>query len=293
MPTDAAGSTTPAPPAPRGPASTDLDAAADLQDVEVRVAGRRILGPLSLRVRFGERWVLLGPNGSGKTTLLGLIGGWRHPSSGRTKVLGVTFGQGDIRSLRTRIGHVSHTLAERFPPTSPVEEIVATGRGSTIATWPRAISAHERDRVSTLLEQVGCGLLRGQAFGACSQGERQRVLLARALFHPTALLLLDEPSAGLDLPGRERLIAAVDGIAGGADGPALIMATHHLDEVPASATHAALLRTGGLLDSGPIEQVLTSDALGRCFDLALAVERRGGRWTAWATGRSAPPLARP
>ncbi len=262
--------------------------AVDLRDVEVRVAGRRILGPLSLRVRSGERWVLLGPNGSGKTTLLGLVGGWRHPSQGRATVLGVRFGHGDIRALRTRVGHVSHTVAERFTPATPVEDVVATGRGSTIATWPRTLSEAERARVSALLGQVGCAHLAGQPFGACSQGERQRVLLARALFHPMALLLFDEPAAGLDLPGREGLIAAVDRIPGGAGGPAVLMATHHLDEVPASATHAALLRDGHLLATGALADVLTPEALRRCFGLTLSVERRGRRWTAWATDGSEP-----
>jgi iron complex transport system ATP-binding protein len=266
--------------------------AVDLREVEVRIGGRRVLGPVSLRVRRGERWILLGPNGSGKTTLLSVIGGWRHPSVGGATVVGVRFGRGDVRALRSGIGHVSHTLAERFPPAMPVEDVVATGRASTIATWPLEIAPEERHRVTALLEQVGCAHLRGQAFGACSQGERQRILVARALFHPADLLLLDEPSAGLDLPGREGLIAAVDAIRGGPDGPALVMATHHLDEVPVTATHAALLRAGALRAAGPIEGVLTPEALGDCFAMAIAVERRRGRWTAWAADGSAP-LARP
>ena len=276
-------------------------AAVDLRDVAVRIAGRRVLGPLSLRVAAGERWAILGPNGSGKTTLLALIGGWRHPSEGSAAVLGIRFGHGDVRALRRSIGHVSHMLAERFAPASPIEEVVLTGRASTVARWPRAVDRRERERATELLGQVGCAHLAQQAFGACSQGERQRVLLARALFHPTDLLLLDEPAAGLDLPGREGLIQAIDGIvstdgadtADGADAmaarlPAILMATHHLDEIPASVTHAALLRGGELIGAGPVAGVLTPEALGRCFGMTLVVERREGRWTAFATSGSRP-----
>jgi iron complex transport system ATP-binding protein len=255
--------------------------AVELQQVEVRIAGRRVLGPLDLRVAPGERWVLLGPNGSGKTTLLGLIGGWRHPSRGTAMVLGRRFGRTDLRELRARIAHVSHAVADALEPGLTTLDVVLTGRESTLATWPFAVTEAERATALDSLDRVGCAPLARQAFLRCSQGERQRVLLARALFGRRELVLLDEPAAGLDLPGREQLLRVIDLL--GAEGkPASIMATHHLDEVPRSATHAALLRQGTLLAAGPLEDVLTPSLLGGCFGLDLRVERRDGRWFAFA-----------
>ena len=157
--------------------------------------------------------------------------------------------------------------------------MVLTGRESTLATWPFAVSEGERAAALESLAGVGCAPLAGQAFLRCSQGERQRVLLARALFGRRELVLLDEPAAGLDLPGREQLLRVIDLLA--EDESASIMATHHLDEVPRSATHAALLRLGTLLSAGPLKDVLTPSLLGRCFGLDLRVERRAGRWFAF------------
>jgi iron complex transport system ATP-binding protein len=255
--------------------------AVELRDVDVRIAGRRILGPLDLRVEPGERWMLLGPNGSGKTTLLSVIGGWRHPSGGTATVLGRRFGRTDLRELRVRIGHVSHAVADALEPGLTSLEVVLTGRESTLATWPFEVSAEERSAAAAALDEVGCRALAGQAFLRCSQGERQRVLLARARFGRRELVLLDEPAAGLDLPGREALLRVIDGMAAGAAVTA-IMATHHLDEIPTSATHAALLRHGTLLMSGPLEEVLVPERLEQCFGLRLHVERRAGRWFAFA-----------
>ena len=257
--------------------------AVDLQDVEVRIAGRRILGPLDLRVEHGERWMLLGPNGSGKTTLLSVIGGWRHPSDGTATVLGRRFGRTDLRALRVAIGHVSHAVADALEPGLTTLEVVLTGRESTLATWPFEVTASERAAATAALEDVGCSGLAGQAFLRCSQGERQRVLLARARFGRRELVLLDEPAAGLDLPGREALLGVLDDMAAGGTLTA-IMATHHLDEIPTTATHAALLRQGTLLAAGLVEDVLTPGGLENCFGLALRVERRSGRWFAFAPG---------
>jgi iron complex transport system ATP-binding protein len=255
--------------------------AIELRGVEVRIAGRRILGSVDLSVGDGERWMLLGPNGSGKTTLLSVAGAWRHPSSGTATVLGRRLGRTDLRMLRAHIGHVSHAVADALEPGLTTLEVVLTGRESTLATWPFEVTAEERAAAAAALEDVGCAVLAKQAFLRCSQGERQRVLLARARFGHRELVLLDEPAAGLDLPGREGLLRVIDDM--GADGAVTaVMATHHLDEVPASATHAALLRGGALLAAGAIEDVLTPDRLEECFGLRLHVERRGGRWFGFA-----------
>ena len=251
-----------------------------LEDVIVRGEGRRLLGPIDLRVHAGERWVLLGPNGSGKTTLLTVAGARRQPSEGTAEVLGVTFGRGDVRTLHPRIGHCGHTLTEMLRPNLTVLDVVLTGRRSTLVTWFDPVDDEDRKRAHERLVDVGVDGLAGQPFLRCSQGERQRVLLARALFGRRELLILDEPSAGLDFPAREQLIAALEAAAASEHSPVMLLATHHLEEVPPSTTHAALLRSGRLLAAGPVDQVLIPEPLRECFGIAVEVGRRDGRW--WA-----------
>jgi iron complex transport system ATP-binding protein len=250
-----------------------------LSEATVRTrSGATLLGPLDLRVGPGERWALLGPNGAGKTTLLSLAGGRRAPSDGTATVLGGGFGRTDMRALRRRIGHAGHRLAESLRPALTATEVVLTGRDSVLESWLLDVGDRDRHEARTRLEQVGCQGLADHALGTLSQGERQRVLLARALFGHPELLLLDEPAAGLDLPGRESLVAALETI----DGPTLLIATHHLEELPATTTHAALLRAGRLVDSGPVDRVLATEPLSACFGMPIAVSRRNGRWSATA-----------
>ncbi len=263
--------------------------AVEMEGAQVRIEGRTVLGPIDLEVRRGERWVLLGPNGGGKTTLLSLAGARRQPSSGRVAVLGVTLGTADVRAVHPRISHTSHVLAERMPPDLSVRTVVLTGKRATLSPWFQEFDEADERRAATLLEQVGCGHLAARRFVTASQGERQRVLLARALFSDPELLILDEPASGLDLPAREALIEALEVVAGSPSGPTTIVATHHLEEIPPSTTHAALLRDGSLVARGEIEGVLTARSLEDCFGIALEVGRRGARW--WAT--AGPPPARP
>jgi iron complex transport system ATP-binding protein len=253
-----------------------------LRRAEVRVRGRRILGPIDLVVRAGERWVLLGPNGSGKTTLLSLAGARRQASSGTVRVLGGTLGRVDVASLHRRIGHCSHTLAEMLPASMRVLDVVLTGTRSTLATWFQPITEDDRRRARARLAEVGCAELADRSLSTCSQGERQRVLLARALFGRPELLILDEPSAGLDFPARESLIAALEATAAAPDAPAMLLATHHLEEVPPSTTHAALLRSARLVGAGEVADVLVPGLLRECFGVDVEVGRRNGRW--WAAG---------
>ncbi len=182
-----------------------------LEQVEVCVArAGQILGPVSWNVGAGERWAVLGPNGGGKTTLLSVAGAWRQPTAGRAVILGSELGHVDVRRLRLRIGHVGHTVTEKLRPQLLVRDVVLTGRSSTLETWFQGFSADERREAEASLEQVGCGALADRALGTCSQGERARVLLARASYARHELLLLDEPAAGLDLPGREQLVMAME-----------------------------------------------------------------------------------
>jgi iron complex transport system ATP-binding protein len=256
------------------------DPVVELHDVVVRIGGAPVLGPVSLTIESGQRWALLGPNGGGKTTLLTIIGARRQPSSGSARVMGLTFGRGDIRTLHPEIGHTSHALAELFPPHLRVIDVVLTGKRAALSPWFQDYDAPDRERADERLTDVGCEHLRDRVFETCSQGERQRVLLARAMFGEPRMLVLDEPSAGLDLPAREALIAAVERSVSRDERLAVVIATHHLEEIPPSTTHAALLREGILIASGRVGEVLTTDELRRCFDLDVEVHRRHGRWQA-------------
>ena len=159
-----------------------MTAAVAMTAVEVRIAGRRILGPLDLSIGVGEQWVLLGPNGSGKTTALSLMGAWRQPSRGVVEVLGRRLGRTDVRALRRRIGHVSHRVAERLPGERSVLETVCTGRDATLVTWWQTFDEGDLAEARALLASVGCGELAERSLASCSSGERQRVLIARAMF---------------------------------------------------------------------------------------------------------------
>lgn len=271
-----------------GDRAPDRGAAVEMRGATVRIGGRTVLGPIDLTVGAGERWVLLGPNGGGKTTLLALAGGRRQPSSGRVAVLGRSLGATDVRTLHRRISHTSHVLAELMPGGLDVRAVVLTGKRSSLAPWFQTYDDADGLRAATLLEHVGCAHLAARRFATCSQGERQRVLLARALFAEPELLILDEPASGLDLPARETLIAAIEARVAGSAARTVLLATHHLEEVPPSTTHAALLRDGRAVALGPIEDVLRPEHLRACFGIPLDVGRRGDRWWATASDGSGP-----
>jgi iron complex transport system ATP-binding protein len=251
-----------------------------LQAAELRTrVGVVMVGPVDLAVGAGERWALLGPNGSGKTSLLLLAGARRQPTRGAVTVLGERLGSSDVRVLRRRIGHTSHRLADSVRGAMTVREVVLAGSRGALESWLTEFSAEEAERADQLLERVGCAHLAGRAISSCSQGERARVMLARALVGAPELLLLDEPCAGLDLPSRESLVQALDD----PELPTLVLATHHLEELPASTTHAALLREGRLLAAGPVGEVLRDEALTACFGMPLEISRHGGRYSARTT----------
>jgi iron complex transport system ATP-binding protein len=252
--------------------------AVSMKAAEVRIGGRAILGPLDLSIGGSEHWVLLGPNGSGKTTALTLMGAWRQPSRGAVAVLGERLGRVDVRGLRRRIGHVSHRVAEQLRGELSVLETVLTGRDATLVTWWQRFSDEDVSRATALLHTVGCAALADRTLATCSLGERQRVLIARALFGEHELLLFDEPAAGLDLPARELLLSAM----ATAREPTTVLATHHLEEIPSIATHAALLRDGRLTAAGPIVEVLAGGPMTECFGMPIVVEHDDGRWRARA-----------
>jgi len=249
---------------------------------------KTILDGIDWRVRSGERWVVLGPNGSGKTSLCQIVSFYLHPSSGSVAVLGDELGRVDVRALRRRIGITSAALLTMMQPRLTAEQIVVAGKHAALAHWWHTYDASDWTQARRCLGRTGCLDHAEQRFGTLSSGERQRVLLARALMTAPELLVLDEPTAGLDLPGREQLIQTLAGLAQDRAAPPLIMVTHHVDEIPPGFTHAMLLASGRIATAGPIAEVLTRDRLSACFGLALDVEHRHGRWRAWATEITKP-----
>ncbi|WP_327358303.1 ABC transporter ATP-binding protein [Streptomyces sp. NBC_01304] len=259
------------------------NAVAHADRVSVIRTGRPILQEVSLTVRPGEHWALLGANGAGKSTLLGLLGALAHPTHGTVRVLGHELGRVDMRQLRSYVGHVD----PRHPLRSPlrVRDVVLTGATNTVEPVPRwHPTAEQTARAGHLITLLGLGERREARWPTLSQGERGRALIARALMPRPRLLLLDEPATGLDVPGREQLVDRMDLLQHAYPQLSSVLVTHHLEELPPGTTHALLLRDGRALAAGPVETVLTDDQLGKCFDHPIRVARSEGRWSV-RTGR--------
>jgi iron complex transport system ATP-binding protein len=242
-------------------------------------AGPQVLFDISLIVEPGQHWALLGPNGAGKSTLLSLAAAQRFPSRGTVDVLGRRLGRTDVRELRKSIGVVDVRL--RMPAELSVAEYVATGATQTVQSLGSP-SAEVRNRVTTLLEQFGLGPVADRSISVCSQGERARARLARALAGAPQLLLLDEPAAGLDLPGRADLLTAIETAAAARPALASVVVAHHLEELPATTTHVVLLRDGGIGAQGDVALLGDSAALSECFGRRVEAFAHAGRWFAIA-----------
>jgi iron complex transport system ATP-binding protein len=254
----------------------------ELADVTLVRSGARLLDGVTWSVRDGERWVILGPNGAGKTTLLTIAAAQTHPTAGYAAVLGEILGTVDVFELRPRIGLTSAALADRIPRGERVRDVVVTASYAVVGRWREAYDAAVLDRARTLLARLGVDALGDRTFGTLSEGERKRVQIARALMTDPELLLLDEPAAGLDLGGRETLVATLAGLAADPLAPATVLVTHHPEEIPAGFTHALLLRAGTVVAAGPLAETLTDERLSECFGLALRVTREDGRYAARA-----------
>ena len=244
--------------------------------------GVEILRGVDWRIDPGQHWVVLGPNGSGKTTLIRIASMWLHPSAGSVHVLGNELGRTDVRTLRGRIGFASAAMADMLRPAILVRDAVMTARNAALEPWWHTYDDADRRAAGDALARVGAAHLAERPFGALSSGERQRVLLARALSVDPGLILLDEPTAALDLAGREQLLATLSDLANDPTVAPIALVTHHVEEIPDGFTHVLLLRDGQTLAQGDIETTLSSDRLSSCFGIDLDLERRRGRWTAWA-----------
>lgn len=258
-------------------------AALSLRDVTLVREGRAILDTVTWTVGASERWVVLGRNGCGKSTLMKIASLYLHPSSGEVDVLGETLGRTDVRSLRKRIGVASSGMADQLRSDLISADVVMTAKNAALETWWHTYDDADRQRARDCLERMEIGRLADRSFATLSSGEKQRVLLARTLMPEPGLLILDEPTAGLDLAGREDLVRTLGVLAVGVDTPATVLVTHHVEEIPEGFTHVLMLREGRVLSAGTLDDVLTEANLSECFEMPLGLERRHGRWWAWGT----------
>ena len=259
---------------------SDPDLLIDFRDVAVVRGGKTLVGPLSWQGGLDERWVIIGPNGAGKTTLIRLAGAEIHPTSGTAFVLNEKLGRVEIRELSTRIGVSSPSLVDRVPPEEIVSDVVISAGYAVLGRWRESYDAMDRAQAVESLESMGAEHLADRRFGTLSEGERKRVVISRALMTDPELLLLDEPAAGLDLGGREELVDRLARLAADPDAPAIVLITHHVEEIPEGFTHAMILSEGGVVAQGLLEEVLTSENLTAAFRQQIVLDKVDGRYFA-------------
>ncbi len=246
----------------------------------MRRSGRWILDGVDWEVRPSERWVVVGPNGAGKTTLASIAATYLWPTSGSVEVLGERIGAVDARDLRRRIGYVSASLGGLVDDQLTALDLVVAARDAALAPWWGSFGDGDRETAQACLERMGVGTLAGRTVGTLSSGERQRVLIARTLMTAPALLILDEPAAGLDLGARETLVERLASLAAEPSPAGIVLVTHHLEEIPPRFDRALVLADGRALAAGPIERTLTGTTLSSAYGTPLRVEATGGRYSA-------------
>ena len=252
----------------------------DVRGLQVRRAGRTILGPLDWAVAEGERWVVLGANGSGKTTLLSAVGLTLWPTAGTVDVLGHRYGKIDSRELRRRIGSAGSAIEQELRDRLTPVELVMSAINAATEPWWHEYSDADRERARDVLAGLGMAAAADQPFGTLSAGERRRVSIARALVPDPDLLLLDEPAASLDLAARETLLADLTRLAAASRPAAIVLVSHHVEEIPRGFDRAMVLRAGRVVAAGDVADVVRSDVLSDAFAMPLVVDRRDGRMTA-------------
>ncbi|OBK61273.1 iron ABC transporter ATP-binding protein [Mycobacterium colombiense] len=263
-----------------GSESADPDLLLDFRQVSLRRGGNVLVGPVDWAVELDERWVIVGPNGAGKTSLLRIAAASEHPSSGVAFVLGERLGRVDVTELRSRIGLSSSVLAQRIPSDEVVRDLVVSAGYAVLGRWRERYEDVDYQRAIDMLESLGAEHLADRTYGTLSEGERKRVLIARALMTDPELLLLDEPAAGLDLGGREELVARLADLAADPDAPALVLVTHHVEEIPPGFSHCMLLSEAEVVAAGLLTDVLTAENLSTAFGQAIALDVVDGRYFA-------------
>ncbi len=263
--------------------TADGDEVIALEGVAVIRDGRDLLRDVDWRVHRHERWVVLGPNGAGKTTMLQVASTYLGPTRGTVRLLGHIYGKVDVRDLRERVGYAGAGLADMIRHDFVALDIVVTGRhASFVAPKWHKYTADDWDRAKAYLERLAAIHLGERRFGTLSTGEKQRVLIARSLMARHEVLFLDEAMTGLDLGARERLVSSLAELAVDPTSPAVVLVTHHVEEIPPGFSHIALLSNGSVQASGPIDKVLSAKSLSDCFGQELKLERRDDRFHAWS-----------
>ena len=254
----------------------------DFTDLSVVRDGNSILKSVTWTVDSSQRWVILGPNGAGKTTLLQIASASMHPTTGTALVLDEKLGKVDLAELRPRVGFASTAEARRIPGDETVLNVVLTAAYAVAGRWNESYDDIDVKRAQRVLAEWKLDALENRLFGSLSDGEQKRVQIARSIMTDPELLLLDEPAASLDLGAREELLQLLSGYASAPTAPAIVMVTHHVEEIPPGFTHAMLLKGGAITAAGPIDEVLNPANLSLTFGLELTVEKINGRYSARA-----------
>ena len=249
-----------------------------LSSVSVRRDPVEVLKGVDWQIAPGENWVLLGANGSGKTSLLNVLMAYSPATQGSVEILGKCYGRYDWRELRKRVGLVGPSISAYMPAAEPAERVVESGSEAMIGSFSER-NAKTRERARELLERIECSNLVGRPWRVLSQGERQRLMIGRALIAEPTLLILDEPCAGLDPAAREGFVAFLERLATQPDAPTLVLVTHHVEEISAAFSHALVLKGGRVLAQGSISEVLTHSVLSSAFGRPVAVQRDGSRYS--------------
>ena len=263
--------------------AADPDLLIDFAKVTLRRGGQVLVGPVTWSVELDERWVVIGPNGAGKTSLLRIAAATEHPSSGTAYVLGERLGRVDMSELRARVGLSSSALSQRVPDGEVVRDFVVSAGYAVLGRWRERYEDVDYEQAIDMLESVGAEHLAERTYETLSEGERKRVLIARSLMTDPELLLLDEPAAGLDLGGREELVARLADLAADPDSPAIVLVTHHVEEIPQGFSHALILSEGRVVDAGLLADVLTAENLSKAFGQSIALDVIDGRYFARRT----------
>ena len=263
--------------------AADPDLLIDFAKVSLRRGGKTLVGPITWAVELDERWVVVGPNGAGKTSLLRIAAAMEHPSSGTAYVLGERLGKTDMSELRSRVGLSSSALSQRVPDGEVVRDLVVSAGYAVMGRWRENYEDVDYEQAIDMLESVGAEHLAEREYGTLSEGERKRVLIARSMMTDPELLLLDEPAAGLDLGGREELVARLADLAADPDAPATVLVTHHVEEIPQGFSHCLLMSEGVIVASGLLTDVLNSENLSKAFGQSIALDVMDGRYFARRT----------
>ncbi|MGB3413122.1 MAG: ABC transporter ATP-binding protein [Microbacteriaceae bacterium] len=253
-----------------------------LENVSLVRNGNSILDSVNFTVAPNDRWVVLGPNGAGKTSILRLASTTLHPTAGKVTILDQKLGKSDVFEVRSRVGMVSSAVARAIPEQETALDVVVTAAFAVTGRWREEYEHLDFDRAKQIMAQWQVEHLSERKFGSLSDGERKRVLISRALMTDPEMLLLDEPAASLDLGSREHLIRLLSTFASSPIAPAMVMVTHHVEEIPPGFTHALLLKDGKVLAQGELDSVVTAENLSSLYDLPILLDSSQGRFSARA-----------